>query len=103
MDSKRCLTSAGHPGTGPTKGAERFLLSTISLRSDDKKDYPTFYHATSLQVKDSRRRYEIQKIKGQICEIQNKRQTLPKKMDVCYTWVSFSFKVHSITKLHPQP
>jgi len=45
----------------------------------------------------------VQKIKGQICEIQNKRQTLPKKMDVCYTWVSFSFKVHSITKLHPQP
>lgn len=59
MDSKTCITSAGHPGTGPTKGAERFLLSTISLRSDDKKDYPTFYHATSLQVKDSRRRYEI--------------------------------------------
>lgn len=45
----------------------------------------------------------VQKIKGEIREIQNKRQTLPKKMDVCYTWVSFSFKVHSITKLHPQP
>lgn len=75
------MLNLGRP-SGYTAHKRSRKISTVSLRSDDKKDYPTVCHASNPQVKGSRR-VEISS-KDKRADLQN-TEDKRHKMVVCYT------------------